>query len=771
MPHATLKLIPGVDQNRTPALNETAISVSQLIRFIPDKQGLGLVQKLGGWTKFFPANVGSIVRSLLAWQDTNAVSHLGLGSQPRNATITALANNIVSATNYVTLTYSGSFSFFVSDQIVVSGVTPTAYNGTYTLTSSTYDSVSQTGTVTFVAANNGAMAVAGSFYAGDGLSVITNSVRTILTPTSQQQDIAPSFTTTLGSPLVLITASGSAIYNTDFIFIATPVSVGGLVLFGLYQCIYIDGLTQFQITATDPTGTPQAASSSVVNGGAVPSYGFTTGSSVIDVTLANHGYQIGDTFSALVPTTAAGVTVFGNYQVIGVTSSSIFSIRANSQASATTSAPMNGGNCEFIYYKVPGIPPTSTGYGVGGYGVGGYGTGVAPAILPSGNPLNASDWSLDNWGQILMSCPVGGPIFQWDPTSGATQASILSGVPVANDGMFVAMPQQQIVAWGSTFNGIQDPLLIRWSDAGDYNSWIALPTNQAGSYRIPKGSRIVGCIQGPQQGLVWTDLSIWAMQYSGPPYVYQFNEIGTGCGLIGRKAATSMNGVVYWMSQSQFFRLAGSGVEPIACPVWDVIFQDLDFSNVNKIRVAANSRFGEVSWFYPTTTSNGEVAKYVKHNALLGTWDFGTLPRTAWINQSVLGAPIGAGTSGTSNFIYQHETSPDADGQPMSSSFQTGYFVLSEGEWKIFVDQVWPDMKWGYYDGAQDANVNLTFSVTDYPDETPRVYGPYALDSSVTFVTPRFRGRLVSISLGSDDIGSFWRIGAMRYRFMPDGKF
>jgi hypothetical protein len=315
---------------------------------------------------------------------------------------------------------------------------------------------------------------------------------------------------------------------------------------------------------------------------------------------------------------------------------------------------------------------------------------------------------------------------------------------------------------------VKDPLLVRWCDVANYNSWIGLVTNQAGSYRIPKGSKIVQGIQGPQQALLWTDIAVWAMQYVGPPYVYQFNEIGTGCGLIGRKAAASVNGVVYWMGQSQFFRLAGSGVEPIRCPVWDVIFQDLDTTNLDKIRVAPNSRFGEISWFYPTSSNGGEVSHYVKYNFILDQWDFGALARTAWINESVLGPPIGAAPN---QFIYQHETSPDADGQAMLSSFQTGYFVLTEANVKMFVDQIWPDMKWGYYGGSQNAQVKLTFYVTDYPGQTPLVYGPYTMTQATTFITPRFRGRLVSIKMKSEDIGSFWRIGNMRYRYQEDGKF
>jgi len=276
---------------------------------------------------------------------------------------------------------------------------------------------------------------------------------------------------------------------------------------------------------------------------------------------------------------------------------------------------------------------------------------------------------------------------------------------------------------------------------------------------------------------VWTDLGVWAMQYAGPPYVYQFNELGNGCGLIGHKAAGSMNGVVYWMGQSQFFKLSGAGVEPIRCPIWDVVFQDLDTSPdaLNKIRFGANSRFGEIRWEFPTKGNNGEVSHYIKYNILLDTWDFGQdtaqnpyVARTAWINESVLGPPIGAGLN---EYIYQHETSTDADGAAMYSSFQTGYFTMSEADVKMFVDQVWPDMKWGYYGGDQNATVNLTFYYTDYAGEPPNYSATFPLTQSQKYVTPRFRGRLTSIKLESSDIGTFWRIGNIRYRFQPDGKF
>jgi len=682
MPHSALKLVPGVDQNRTPALNEAAISESQLIRFIPDRNGLGLPQKLGGWVRFFDNTISSIVRCLWAWSDINTIKHLAIGAE-------------------------------------------------------------------------------------QSLNILTNGNLLTVTPRQTIANVAVSFNTTDGSDVVEIDDTGSNITMYDSVFIETQVSVGGLVLYGLYQC-YAISANKYSILATDVLGNPQYATATVSTGGAVATFETASGSSLVEVVLADHGLVVGGNFVVFVSLTIGGITLQGNYNVTEVVDPDTFTIQAsNSATSSAGPTSINSGDVRFLYYIALGPLPVGTGYGIGGYGMGGYGTGIPPQAEPGTAITNIEDWTLDNWGQILIANPYNEAIYTWDPATNQTVAAVIPQGPITNRGIFVAMPQRQIVAWGSTFNGIYDPLLIRWCEVEDYSIWIGNITNQAGSYRLPRGSEIVGGLQGPQQGLLWTDLALWAMQYTGPPFIYGFNEIGTGCGLIGRKAAGVLNGVVYWMSQSQFFQFAGDGVKPIMCPIWDVIFQDLDQDNLDKIRVAPNSRFNEISWYYPTTGS-GEINKYVKYNATLNQWDYGTLARTAWINQSVFGPPIGAGTD---QYLYQHEVGNNAGTSAMSSSFQTGYFALNEADVKQFVDQVWPDMKWGDFGGTQAANVLITFYTADYAGQTPIAYGPFTLTQATTFVTPRFRARLMSIKIESNDIDSFWRLGNIRYRSQIDGKF
>lgn len=709
MPHAVLKLYPGVNTQQTPALNENSgVSQSQLIRWFPDPVLAALVQKLGGWIRFFSMPLPAIVRALWAWEDLDENSHLAVGTQ--------------------------------------------------TITGQTYSQ----------------------------LCVITNGSKKIVTPTYVTDNITPVVVTNSGNPIVTITDSmTTGITSFDSVYITTQISIGGIVLFGFYQCDPDGflGSTGYTVLSTDKLGNPLPASSSSTSA-TLPTFTTVSGSVTVTVTMTSYAYAVGDTFPILVATTVGGITFYGNYIVQTLVSSTQFTIVAGSLATSSATGTLNGGNARFIYSLGQGSIPGGTGYGVGGYGSGGYGTGnpVAPA---TGAAIDAIDWTLDNWGEILIACPdrdqpAGSPQFQpvyeWD--IGQQTATIISAAPPVNDGIFVAMPQRQIVAWGSTQTGIQDPLLIRWCDVNNFDQWIPLPTNQAGSYRIPKGSHIVGAVQGPQQAILWTDIDAWSMQYIGPPYVYSFNEIGTGCGLIGRKAAASINGIYYWMGPSQFFTLGGAGVQILPCPVWDVVFQNIDISidsvsgvsRAQKIRVAVNSLFSEVTWYYVSVTGGtGEVDSYVKYNVQLNVWDYGTLGRTAWVDQSVLGPPVGADP--TTLLLYQHETSNDADGQAMSTYFQTGYFSLSEGDFQTFVDLIWPDMKWGQVDQSQNAVVQISFYVANYPGDSPTVFGPYSVQKATQFFNTRLRGRLVSIRISSSDTGSFWRIGALRYRYAADGKF
>lgn len=605
-----------------------------------------------------------------------------------------------------------------------------------------------------------------------GLNVITSGALSSITPQTLTSDFAPNFSTVNTTPTVTIVDPNiSNVTINDLVLFNTPIAIGGLILSGIYQIVTIVGVHSYTITATEN------ATSTVNNAGAVPAFTTVSASAVVSVALTAHGTAAGNIVVFPIATTGNGVTVSGAYAVNTVTGANTFTITTATVANANGSFSMNGGNAELLYYIALGPPPIGAGFGLGGFGLGGFGTGV---VNPNqvGTPITATDWTSDNWGQIALACPENGGIYYWDPTGGFTNASLVATGPVFNRGIFVSTSQQILIAYGSTVDetidggiGIQqDPMLVAWCDVGDFFQWQAITNSQAGNFRIPIGSMCVGGMAVANQNLIWTDLDLWAMSYVGYPETYGFNKIGAGAGLASSHAAMQLRDGVYWMGKSNFYSYRGSGVQVIPCNVWDFVFQNLNTAFIKNVRAQPNTPFNEAGWDFPTLASaNGENDAYVKMNITEpgAPWDYGYWQRSAWIDLTVLGPPIGATPTG---IIYQHEMGNDAAGQPIVSSFTTGLFALAEGEEFAFIDQIFPDFKWGLSGGAQTAQIQLTFNVTNYSGDPTTPYGPYTVTQATEYVAVRFRGRYMSITVSSSDLGGFWRFGRVKYRYAQSGR-
>lgn len=679
MPFGSVRLIPGVNVEKTPTLLEAAISSSQLVRYRD-----GLVQKLGGWTTYFNGVTGK-VRDLHAWQDLNGTTHVASGTVGTTQLGVITAGSIIDITPQ---TFSSNISTANFSQDV----------------------------------------------AGDGTIDITDPNITHLT-------------------------------TNDVVFFNTPVEVNTInILTGAYQ------ITTATVTSVYSIN-PQQFLNASGGTGVVPTFNTTSGSSIVRVTLSHTNAQVGGKAHFFVSTTGNGVTIFGDYTILSVAANgNNFTIAVNGVANATGGFLMNNNQANVTYYL-----------GQNADGVG-----------QTGSNIVATDWTQDNWGQILLSCPANGGVYQYDPTSGNKQAFLVSTAPIFNGGIFVSQNQEILVCWASTptapawsvqagsnviprqfpFGPAQDPLLVRWSDVGDFTAFLPSATNQAGSFRIPTGSKCVAGAAIANVNLIWTDLDLWAMNYIGFPLVFGFNKIGAGAGAVSSHAVQQLRGGIYWMGPSNFFSAAAGGsVSVVPCPVWDFVFQNINTASLGSVRSLPNTPFNEVGWAFPSSATNGTTAEcdsYVKFNITEQgePWDFGTLSRSAWTDQSVVGMPLGS--QGTT--IFQHETAFDNGANAMVSTFTTNYFMIAEGEDFAFVDQIIPDMKWGFYPGSGAAQVQLSFNVLDYPGDTPTTFGPFTVTQTTEWIDVHFRGRQMSITLTSSDSGSFWRLGRIRYRWQAVGR-
>lgn len=592
------------------------------------------------------------------------------------------------------------------------------------------------------------------------LEIITGGVVYDITPLRATHNNAVSFSTIINTPTVKIIDAASNAAVGSWVYLSTPVSVGGLVLQGFYIVTGLIDANTYQITS------PTNATATVVNGGAVPVFDTTNTSATVKVTLANHGLVTGSMFFIEVSTTVGGLTLSGSY-VVTLIDADHFNITASIVATSTATASENGGNARINYLINSG---SATNILLSGWGVGVYGSGLYG--LASGSTLKQfmRQWTGDAWGGTLVACYTGGPIYQWIPPpldvlpgNQADPAVILTNAPQQNTTIFVHMSAEILVAAGCEVGSVFDPLLVRWSDQDDLTVWTAASGNQAGSYRLKSGSRIVGAMMVPQGGLIWTDTGLWAMQYIGYPEIFGFTVLGRNCGLFAMRAAGYLNSTVYWMAHGNFYSASPGGApSPLQCTVRDLVFENINHNQEEECFCGIDSLFNEIFWFYPSTDS--DIAdSYVKLNTLENTWDYGSLIRSCWDDGLVIGAPIGCDSMG---LVQQHEVSPDGNGVAIPYSFTTGYFDIAEGEDFVTVAQIWPDFK-----ETSGAAVQITVNMVDYPDQAPRVYGPYTVvQGTKQFISLNARGRQMQLTFAGNDIGSSVRLGRVRYSFAASGR-
>lgn len=408
--------------------------------------------------------------------------------------------------------------------------------------------------------------------------------------------------------------------------------------------------------------------------------------------------------------------------------------------------------------------------------------GAITDITPSPAPSNAL-WSLDNYGEVLIANPSGQLIYKWTPGDPAATA-IGASSPTRTSSILVVPQVQILLALGTETGSVYNPLLLRWCNAGDYTDWTPTAINQAGSYVIPQGSYLVGGLASGLTVLIWTDVGLTAMAYQGLPFVFGFQPIATGCGLYGRRAKGVIGTRVMWLggqgltgepnpAPSGFFQmvLGATAPQPMECSVWDVFYNNADFGFPGLFFMAVTETFNEFELFFPLLTTSpfyvADVIEWgsVKYNFVDDAWDYtfsAQLQRTAWEHVSPAGSPIGADMAG---LLQQHESGYDANGDAMVWSWQTGDFDLAQGEEMILVDWIIPD-----FVTSGTPTIGLTVGARPAPNASAVTKTMNVTPS--TYWTPNFalRGRQFYLAAAGSDLGTFNRLGAVRYRAAPDGR-
>ncbi len=515
----------------------------------------------------------------------------------------------------------------------------------------------------------------------------------------------------------------------------------------------------------------------------------TNGSSTITATDTSHGAIIGDfvTFSGAssLGGNITAAVLNQEYEVVSVPNNNSFTFTAKNtsgtEVTANSSDSGNGGSSVVGTYQINvGLDTyvSSTGWGVGSWGAGGFGS-TTPLSLT--NQLRL--WTIDNFGDDVIAAPRGGPIYYWDESSGLTtravEASTRSGAsntPVAVSQLLMSDIDRHVIALGCNPIGSStiDPLLVRFSDSENAVDWTPTATNSAGGVRLSTGSLIIGGLQTRQEILIWTDVGVVSMRFVGQPFVFSFNEIATGMSLISPNGAATAGGVVYFMDDGAFYQYAGS-VQKLPCTVLDYIFSDFNQTQSYKVFAAANPKYNEIIWFYPSADST-EINRYVTYNYLENNWSIGTtndgFVRTAWNPSYSLDYPLAASKNDTSglNYLYDQEFGFLADGSGFTAFIESADFDLDPaGEKFMFISKLIPDLE--FRKSSDTGNtVDIVIKGRDYPLQDLSILSTTSVTPSSTFANIRGRSRQSAIRV-SNSTGDFgWRLGDIRLELRQDGK-
>jgi hypothetical protein len=577
--------------------------------------------------------------------------------------------------------------------------------------------------------------------------------------------------------------------------------------------------TNVQVAVANPTSftfvAANAATSTVSNAGGTAIYiatvvspytnnslSTTNGSQVVRFTLSRaHGALTGDfvTISG-VTGTVGGVpdAEINTSHVVTVLDTLSFTVTVATAATSTVAAA--GGTAITMTFEIHVGSATlqyGYGWGVGLWGRNAWGSGAnVPIVSPQ------QDWWFDSFDNDLFANIRGGAPYVWergtlsDPTNALNMRAITlqayaaaggyvaDDVPVVITQLMVSQQDRHLIAFGAVPFGSTnpddfDPLLIRWADQDTPGDWTPMVTNTAGFLRASRGSRIVTALPTRQEILVWTDNTLYALQFLGTTDVFGLQEYAPDITIAGPRARISASNVVYWMGRSKFYTYSGR-VETLDCTLLNHVFGNLNYDQLEQIIAGTNEEWNEIWWFYPSAESDANDS-YVIYNYVEKIWYYGAMARTAWMDSQLFTSPLASSNDldldplAQTGLVYNHEEGVNDDVLPMVSYIQSNDFDLGDGDKFMLSRRLIPDVR---FENSTSAHPEVTFTLqsrnfpgsarrADAQDARPVIQT--AVDEFTEQVFIRARARQMSLKVSSADLGVHWNLGTSRLDVREDG--
>jgi hypothetical protein len=329
-------------------------------------------------------------------------------------------------------------------------------------------------------------------------------------------------------------------------------------------------------------------------------------------------------------------------------------------------------------------------------------------------------------------------------------------------------------------------MLLRWSDQESVTDWTPAATNQAGSLLLSHGSRIVTALQTRQEILVFTDSSLYSLQYLGPPVVWGSQLLGDNISIFGQNCVAVASGVTYWMGVDKFYKYDGR-VQTLRCDLLRHVYGNINLEQADQFFAGTNEGFNEV-WFFYCSANSLTIDLYVVYNYTEnngeGAWYYGTMARSAWLDSGLRNYPMAATL--INNVVY-HEDGVDDNSTdvsvPIDSFISSGEFDVEDGDRFGFVWRILPDIT---FRGSTSASPQAVLTLIPMQNSGSGFNSPQSVASSNiatitrTATVPieeftgqvyiRVRGRQMILQLQCNQLGTTWQLGSLRLDIRLDGK-
>lgn len=711
MPLAKLQFKPGINRDVTPYSNEGGWRDCDKVRF-----RFGFPEKIGGWEKYTSSTYLGSARALHNWIALDGSNYLGIGTH---------------------------LKYYIEEGTTLNDITPIR-------------SITAAGDVTFSA--------------------------------------------TTGSTTVTVSDTLHGANQFDFVTFSGSTSLGGnitdTVLDQEYQIQRVIDANTYEITtsvaatASDTgSGGPNTVGTYQINVGldtTVGGTGWGAGlwggrtNSALQTTL-NEGAPLSDTDTDITVTSASGISasdvILINSELILVGAVSSNTLTGCTRGYSGTAADTHADGSD-VYLAVGNANSDDDFTGWGDAAAGG---------VSVTNQIRL--WSHDNFGEDLLINPRDDQIYYWDKSDTLSQRAIplntetgtKRSIPTKCKQIIVSDRDRHIIAFGADGigasssdvdgDGVQDPLLIRFSSQEDFLDWWPESTNTAGDLRLGSGSTFVSAIETKREILVWTDASLSSLRFIGAPYTFGLTELATNITIMGPNSVIATEDFVFWMGIDTFYIYAGQ-TQTLPCLVKSKVFSDFNLDQRDKVFGAVNSEFGEVTWFYPSANSS-DNDRYVTYNFVEKVWTFGSLSRTAWLDRGTRLYPIAV----NGGYIYNHEIGCDDDGNAMDAFIESSPMDMGDGDKFTYIRRILPDLT---FNGSTGASPQATFTLkaknypganfgnTDTGSATRTATSP--VEQFTNQLDLRVRGRSFAIRVESSALGSSWKLGTPRVDMRQDGR-